>query len=58
MDSLIEDAIDEAENREDGATGGDGSQANSTGSPSTSGMMTDEELAGVVKDLEDRKSVV
>ena len=59
MDSIIDDAIDEAE---DGSapsapttdeTGGSGTE-----DVSTSGEMTDEELADVVKDLETKITVV
>jgi len=51
MDSLIEDAIDEAEeDRVDGAAHGNG--AENDAAPNTSGMMTDEELADVITDLE------
>ena len=61
MDSIIDDAIDEAEEERDeareegtqGATGGTGTEE-----PSTSGQMTDEELASVVKDLETKITVV
>jgi cell division protein FtsZ len=56
MDSLIEDAIEEAEQHgEDDATG----ESPGTGaSPNPSGTMTDEELAAVVKDLETKITVV
>jgi cell division protein FtsZ len=63
MDSIIDDAIDEAEeDREEAATGAthvDGT-ATSTGTdePSTSGQMTDEELADVVENLETKITVV
>jgi len=59
MDSIIEDAIDEAEDEapqspprteEPGGTGAE--------ETSTSGQMTDEELADVVKDLETKITVV
>ena len=61
MDSIIDDAIDEAEEEREeareegtqGATGGTGTEE-----PSTSGQMTDEELASVVKDLETKITVV
>ena len=61
MDSIIEDAIDEAE--EDGET--PARESASTGNTDTSeadvkgsGTMTDEELASVVKDLETKITVV
>jgi len=64
MDSIIDDAIDEAEQeREEAAQqepqGGQES-AGSTGTDemSTSGQMSDEELADVVKDLETKITVV
>jgi cell division protein FtsZ len=63
MDSIIEDAIDEAE--EDGASEEPASAANGTTDGGTtdtdvkgSGTMTDEELAEVVKDLETKITVV
>jgi len=57
MDSIIDSAIDEAEeNHTDGSAGeNDGSTRSE---PSTSGQMTDEELASVVEDLETQISVV
>ena len=58
MDSIVEDAIGEAE--EDGeASAGEPASAGSNGTSADvkgSGTMTDDELASVVK--EDRKSVV
>jgi len=57
MDSLIEDAIDEAENREEGPAG-DGPADSNDHSPNASGTMTDEELASVVEDLETKITVV
>jgi cell division protein FtsZ len=60
MDSIINDAIGEAEKQKDG----DGSareetgESASRGEPSTSGQMTDEELASVVEDLETKITVV
>jgi cell division protein FtsZ len=55
MDSLIEDAIEEAEQHgEDGATG----ESPANAGPNTSGTMTDEELAEIVKDLETKITVV
>ncbi|MEF8900132.1 MAG: cell division protein FtsZ [Halovenus sp.] len=62
MDSIIDDTIDEAEEdrevspAEDGAT--DTTSGSSSGNPSTSGQMTDDELASVVKDLETKITVV
>ncbi|MFB6146746.1 MAG: cell division protein FtsZ [Halobacteriaceae archaeon] len=59
MDSLIEDAIDEAENREEEeGPAGDGPANSNDRSPNTSGTMTDEELASVVEDLETKITVV
>ena len=57
MDSLIEDAIDEAEHREEDPTG-DGSANSNDHSPNASGTMTDDELASVVDDLETKITVV
>ncbi|MEF8783370.1 MAG: cell division protein FtsZ [Haloarculaceae archaeon] len=60
MDSIIDDAIDQAEEQKDG----DESAAERAGEttareePSTSGEMTDEELAAVVEDLETKITVV
>jgi len=59
MDSIIDEAIDEAED-EPAETDGPAEQ-NTTGTdeqPSTSGQMTDDELASVVKDLETKITVV
>ena len=59
MDSIIDDAIDEAE--EEGsspASEATDGQAGSTEEMSTAGQMTDEELASVVKDLETKITVV
>ena len=61
MDSIIEDAIDEAE--EDGETPAEESASPETTDTSEtevkgSGLMTDEELASVVKDLETKITVV
>ena len=60
MDSIVEDAIGEAE--EDGeASAGEPASAGSNGTSADvkgSGTMTDDELAGVVKDLETNISVV
>ena len=60
MDSIIDDAIDEAE--EDGESAeADPAEQETTSTdeqPSTSGQMTDDELASVVKDLETKITVV
>jgi len=58
MDSIIDDAIEEAEEEreEEEAAGTDDSTT--TGNPSTSGTMSDEELAEVVEDLETKITVV
>jgi cell division protein FtsZ len=61
MDSIIDDAIDEAEQeRSDAGEPPAGESAGGTGTEemSTSGQMTDEELADVVKDLETKITVV
>jgi cell division protein FtsZ len=65
MDSIIDDAIEEAEEEREEATNSapetDGTtpaESSSTGEPSTSGQMTDEELADVVEDLETKITVV
>ena len=65
MDSIIDDAIEEAEEEREEATDGapetDGTtpaESSSTGEPSTSGQMTDAELADVVEDLETKITVV
>ncbi len=55
MDSLIDDAIDEAEEEREQQQGETGS---TTEEPATSGTMTDEELASIVKDLETKITVV
>jgi len=55
MDSLIEDAIEEAEEHGESSTGESGADG---ASPNTSGTMTDDELAQVVKDLETKITVV
>jgi cell division protein FtsZ len=56
MDSIIDDAIDEAEDGE--APVAEEPPADADQSPNASGTMTDEELAGVVKDLETKITVV
>ena len=56
MDSIIDDAIDEAEDGE--APVSEEPPADADQSPNASGTMTDEELAGVVKDLETKITVV
>ena len=53
MDSIIEDAIDEAEENGADASGSDGASE-----VKGSGTMTDEELASVVEDLETKITVV
>jgi cell division protein FtsZ len=57
MDSIIDDAIEEAEEGEQ-STPQNGTQLATEQSPSSSGTMTDEELASVVKDLETKITVV
>ncbi|MFC7132054.1 MULTISPECIES: cell division protein FtsZ [Salinibaculum] len=61
MDSIIDDAIEEAEEEreQEASTGDDGGDEPTTAeNPSTSGQMTDDELASVVKDLETKITVV
>ena len=61
MDSIIDDAIDEAEEDREEAYDESGQSAGAgtaTGGPSTSGQMTNEELASVVKDLETKITVI
>ena len=53
MDSIIEDAIDEAEEN-----GADASESDTASEVAGSGTMTDEELASVVEDLETKITVV
>ncbi|MEF8851449.1 MAG: cell division protein FtsZ, partial [Haloarculaceae archaeon] len=61
MDSIIDDAIDEAEGEGEpvqGAEPAGESGGTATEEMSTSGQMTDEELADVVSDLETKITVV
>ncbi|WP_436907369.1 cell division protein FtsZ [Halosimplex marinum] len=67
MDSIIDDAIDEAEAEREEAAGqepqepqqrGETGGSSGTDEMSTSGQMSDEELADVVKDLETKITVV
>jgi len=59
MDSIIDDAIDEAEEeREEATDPAETADSSTDEQPSTSGQMTDEELASVVKDLETKITVV
>jgi len=58
MDSIIEDAIDEAEEDGDSPAETSSSDSNTTSDVKGSGAMTDEELASVVKDLETKITVV
>ena len=58
MDSIIEDAIDEAEDGEAPAEESASGSTNATSDVKGSGTMTDEELASVVKDLETKITVV
>ncbi|MBV0923424.1 cell division protein FtsZ [Halomicroarcula limicola] len=60
MDSIIDDAIEEAEDERDGASEPAAETETSPGREdvSTSGTMTDDELASVVKDLETKITVV
>ncbi|PSQ28543.1 cell division protein FtsZ [Halobacteriales archaeon SW_10_68_16] len=56
MDSIIDDAIEEAEAEQVEESGAE--EGTSAEEPSTSGEMTDEELASVVEDLETQITVV
>ncbi|WP_123536329.1 cell division protein FtsZ [Halosimplex salinum] len=61
MDSIIDDAIDEAEEEREAPAGEQTDEspgATGTEEMSTSGQMSDEELADVVKDLETKITVV
>ncbi len=61
MDSIIDDAIDEAEEEDGESVEADPAEQETTSTdeqPSTSGQMTDDELASVVKDLETKITVV
>ena len=59
MDSIIDDAIDEAEDEESAEPDpAEQDTGNTDEQPSTSGQMTDDELASVVKDLETKITVV
>jgi cell division protein FtsZ len=62
MDSIIDDAIEEAEDeREEPTSGGERDAASTpetTDDMNTSGTMTDDELSSVVKDLETKITVV
>ncbi|MFC7074583.1 cell division protein FtsZ [Halovenus rubra] len=57
MDSIIDDAIDEAEEERDEVSE-EPTESTPTEEPSTSGTMSDEELAEVVQDLETKITVV
>src|SRR6056297_540884 len=61
MDSIINDAMEDAEDeREEAATDSEtqGEETTTADNPSTTGQMTDEELASVVEDLETKITVV
>ena len=60
MDSIVEDAIDEAEESPAGDAGEAGAGANdaTAGAPPQTGMMTDEELQDVLQDLQTNITVV
>ncbi len=58
MDSIIDDAIEEAEDEESADPAAQTETDGETDTPSTSGQMTDEELASVVEDLETKITVV
>jgi cell division protein FtsZ len=55
MDSIVDSAIEEAEQMEDGTTNGVGEPSSSTGQ---TGTMTDEQLQDVLKDLQTNITVV
>ncbi len=57
MDSIIDDAIEEAEEERE-AVRQESRDGTGTDEPATSGQMTDEELAAVVEDLETKITVV
>jgi len=58
MDSIVEDAIDEAEDASADAAGGGGDPDGHAGTSPQSGTMTDEELQDVLKDLQTNITVV
>ena len=58
MDSIVEDAIDEAEDASADAAGGGGDADGHAGTSPQSGTMTDEELQDVLKDLQTNITVV
>ena len=61
MDSIIDDAIEEAEDEREESPASEAESDEETpasDNPSTTGQMTDEELASVVKDLETKITVV
>ncbi|WP_248909262.1 cell division protein FtsZ [Halocatena marina] len=57
MDSIIEDAINEAEGEEEDLPRGNGADTDTEADISTSGTMTDDELAGIVSDLQTKITV-
>jgi cell division protein FtsZ len=58
MDSIVDEAIDEAEENREEVPAGNGTGEADAPETNPSGTMTDEELAGVVKDLETKITVV
>jgi cell division protein FtsZ len=58
MDSIIDDAIDEAEEKREDEAEPETKEMSTADNPSTTGQMTDEELAAVVEDLETKITVV
>jgi len=58
MDSIINDAIDEAETEQEPAEQPTQESSGTSTEPATSGQMTEEELASVVDDLETKITVV
>lgn len=57
MDSIIEDAINEAEGEEEDLPRGNGADTDTEADISTSGTMTDDELADIVSDLQTKITV-
>jgi cell division protein FtsZ len=58
MDSIVDEAIDEAEENREEVPAGNGTGEADAPETNPSGTMTDEELAGVVEDLETKITVV
>ncbi|XVH30695.1 cell division protein FtsZ [Haloferacaceae archaeon DSL9] len=58
MDSIVEDAIEEAEQSHEGSEGFNGSGSEPSGNAPQSGTMTDDELLDVLEDLQTNITVV